>query len=141
MFFYLLNNSFNKYVKLSNMIFYTLVLPKFKLLRQLVLTACPALFSIVALSFLRRSVWSGWFKALLFNSGIGCLWVLIIPRVQPLPSLLMIKQCGFNHHWPQHRDSYYQNIHSWILVIMGAIWLSLSDLSESERVFSLRDDE
>ena len=38
------------------MIFYTLVLSKFKLLWQLVLTACPALFSIVALSFLRRLV-------------------------------------------------------------------------------------
>ena len=38
------------------MIFYTLVLSKFKLLWQHVLTACPALFSIVALSFLRRLV-------------------------------------------------------------------------------------
>ena len=46
----------SRYVKLSNMIFYTLVLSKFKLLWQLVLTACPALFSIVALSFLRRLV-------------------------------------------------------------------------------------
>ena len=46
----------SRYVKLSNMIFYTLVLSKFKLLWQLVLTACPALFSIVGLSFLRRLV-------------------------------------------------------------------------------------
>ena len=44
------------------MIFYTLVLSKFKLLWQLVLTACPALFSIVTLSFLRRLVCTDRFR-------------------------------------------------------------------------------
>ena len=38
------------------------MLSKSKLLRQLVLTACPALFSIVALSFLRRLVCTDRFR-------------------------------------------------------------------------------